>query len=83
MKPVALRARLVRLDPVRGWAGLYESERSTGGAAYELERFEVEGGLSASLGKNVNGLISGFILLTCHDAVQTMTLLVLLPCDFN
>ena len=43
---------------VAGGQGAYESDRSTTGATYDLERFEAEGGLSASLGKRAKGWVS-------------------------
>ena len=43
---------------VAGGQGVYESDRSTTGATYDLERFEAEGGLSASLGARAKGWVS-------------------------
>ena len=43
---------------VAGGQGAYESDRSTTGATYDLERFEAEGGLSASLGERAKGWVS-------------------------
>ena len=43
---------------VAGGQGAYESDRSTTGATYDLERFEAEGGLSASLGARAKGWVS-------------------------
>ena len=43
---------------VAGGQGTYESVHSTTGATYEFDRFETEGGLSASLTKRVKGWVS-------------------------
>ncbi len=43
---------------VAGGQGAYESDHSTTGATYDLERFEAEGGLSASLGARAKGWVS-------------------------
>ena len=41
-----------------GGQGAYEADRSTTGATYDLERFETEGGFSASLNDKVRGWVS-------------------------
>lgn len=43
---------------VAGGQGTYESVHSTTGATYEFDRFETEGGLSASLTKRIKGWAS-------------------------